>query len=183
MGGSAPSCIRKKRKLETCGIVCESAGIVNRFGALLAVRPASRFLLQRLKSQLECGPQRKLVPQGAPNATCWSVRCHSTTSRCCVGFDARPERGTAKERRSAAPEDRRGIAKGHERRARQRARPGSRGGAGGERATSLVRRNRQGRRRQRPRNELRHGISRRLPPQTARRPGASQTAASRKTPP
>jgi len=68
------------------------------------------------------------------------VRRHSTTSRCCVGFDARPERGTAKERRSAAPEDRRGIAKGrHERRARQRARPGSRGvAAGGERATSLV---------------------------------------------
>jgi len=37
-----------------------------------------------------------------------------------------------KKERSAAPEDRRGIAKGHERRARQRARPGSRGGAGGD---------------------------------------------------
>src|SRR6266850_3542670 len=63
MGGSSPSCTCKKRKLATCGIVCESAGIVNRFGAPTAVRTAPRFLLQGLKSRLECGPRKKLISQ------------------------------------------------------------------------------------------------------------------------
>src|SRR6266481_1594789 len=180
MGGSSPSCTYKKRKLATCGIVCESAGIVNRFGALPAVRTVPRFLLQRLKSRLECGPLKNLISQGAPNAPSWSVRRHSTTSRCCVGRDARPERGATKERRSAAPKDRRGIAKGHERCARQGARPRSRSGAGGERATSLVRRNRQGRSRHGPRNELRHGISSRLDQQNVCRAGAPEIAGRRK---
>jgi hypothetical protein len=52
----------QETKIATCGIVCESADIVNRFGMLLAEPLASRFLLQRLKSQLECGAQRKFVP-------------------------------------------------------------------------------------------------------------------------
>jgi len=50
----------------------------------------------------------------------------------------------------------------------------SRSGAGGERSASLVRRNRQGRYRHRPRNELRHGISRRLDQQNVCRAGASE---------
>src|SRR3981189_3133885 len=63
MGGSSPSCGHKKRKLATCGIVCESAGSVNRFGARRAVRLASRFLLQLVKSRLECGPRRSPFPR------------------------------------------------------------------------------------------------------------------------
>src|SRR6267143_3664802 len=113
-----------------------------RGGARGASSPANLIATREIAVRMR--PQRKLVPQGALHATCWSVRRHSTTSRCCVGLAARPERGTTKERRSPAPEDPRGIAKGNEGRARQRARTRSRGGPGRKRAASLVRRNRQG---------------------------------------
>src|SRR6266850_177415 len=62
-----------------------------------------RFLLQHVKSRLECGPRKKLISRSAEMRRAGRS---AATPRCRVGLGALPERGATKERRSSASEDR-----------------------------------------------------------------------------